>query len=181
MFCTLAGQHPLSFSLDMLGLSVVIWLFPAPWTVVHQTTPPMEFSRQEYWGRVSFLTLFLWIIDPNFHKELFCSIEQSWVEVSIMVPFSTINSGWQKTPLLSSAMLDPLQEILVVLDRCPPGLSQDRVSSGFLALHSLSILECPCLWVLWYLPLPFLPYLWLKFPEMLHRNFFFHILLWIGS
>ena len=99
-----------------------------------------------------------------------------------IIPFSNINSGWQKTPLLSSAMLDPLQEILVVLvNRCPPGLSQDTVRSGFLALHSLSILECPRLWALWYLPLPSLPYLWLKFPEMLQRNFFFHILLWIGS
>lgn len=91
-----------------------------------------------------------------------------------IIPFSNISSGWQKTPLLSSAMLGPLQEILVVLvNRCPPGLSQDTVRSGFLALHSLSILECPCLWALWYLPLPSLPHLWLKFPEMLQRNFSF--------
>ena len=31
-------------------------LFAAPWTVAHQASLSMEFSRQEYWSRVSFPT-----------------------------------------------------------------------------------------------------------------------------
>ena len=26
------------------------WLFAAPWTIAHQASLPMEFSRQEYWS-----------------------------------------------------------------------------------------------------------------------------------
>ena len=33
-----------------------VWLFVSPWTVAHQAPLPMEFSRQEYWGGVPFLT-----------------------------------------------------------------------------------------------------------------------------
>ena len=29
-------------------------LFATPWTVAYQATPPMEFSRQEYWSGVPF-------------------------------------------------------------------------------------------------------------------------------
>ena len=29
-------------------------LFVTPWTVAHQSPLPMEFSREEYWQRVSF-------------------------------------------------------------------------------------------------------------------------------
>ena len=31
-----------------------VWLFVIPWTVAHQDPLPMEFSRQEYWSRLSF-------------------------------------------------------------------------------------------------------------------------------
>ena len=33
-----------------------IQLFVTPWTVVHQILLSMEFSRQEYWNRLSFPT-----------------------------------------------------------------------------------------------------------------------------
>ena len=31
-----------------------VWLFATPWTVSRQVPPSMEFSRQEYWNRLSF-------------------------------------------------------------------------------------------------------------------------------
>ena len=31
-----------------------LWLFATPWTVAHQATPSMGFSRQEYWGEKPF-------------------------------------------------------------------------------------------------------------------------------
>ena len=31
-----------------------VWLFETPWTVAHQAPLSMEFSRQEYWSRLSF-------------------------------------------------------------------------------------------------------------------------------
>ena len=33
-----------------------VQLFETPWTVVHQAPLSMEFSRQEYWNGLSFLT-----------------------------------------------------------------------------------------------------------------------------
>ena len=33
-----------------------VHLFVTPWTVVHQAPLAMEFSRQEYWSRLSFST-----------------------------------------------------------------------------------------------------------------------------
>ena len=33
-----------------------IWVFAAPWTVVYQTPLSKEFSRQEYWSGLPFLT-----------------------------------------------------------------------------------------------------------------------------
>ena len=33
-----------------------IWLFVTPWTVPHQAPLSMEFSRQEYWSRLTFPT-----------------------------------------------------------------------------------------------------------------------------
>ena len=32
-------------------------LFATPWTIAHQAPPPMEFSRQEYWSGLPFLSL----------------------------------------------------------------------------------------------------------------------------
>ena len=32
------------------------WLFVTPWTVAHQAPPSMEFSRQEYWSGLPFLS-----------------------------------------------------------------------------------------------------------------------------
>ena len=31
-----------------------VQLFATPWTVAHQASPSMEFSRQEYWSRLPF-------------------------------------------------------------------------------------------------------------------------------
>ena len=31
-----------------------VQLFATPWTVAYQASPPMGFSRQEYWGRLPF-------------------------------------------------------------------------------------------------------------------------------
>ena len=31
-----------------------VGLFVSPWTVAHQTSPSMEFSRQEYWSGLPF-------------------------------------------------------------------------------------------------------------------------------
>ena len=36
--------------------SASVWLFVTPWTVAHQSLLSMEFSRQEYWSRLSFLS-----------------------------------------------------------------------------------------------------------------------------
>ena len=33
-----------------------VQLFTTPWTVAHQAPPSMEFSRQEYWNELSFLS-----------------------------------------------------------------------------------------------------------------------------
>ena len=33
-----------------------VWLVVTPWTVAHQVPLSMEFSRQEYWSRLSFRT-----------------------------------------------------------------------------------------------------------------------------
>ena len=33
-----------------------VWLFETPWTLASQAPPSMEFSRQEYWGEMPFLT-----------------------------------------------------------------------------------------------------------------------------
>ena len=33
-----------------------VQLFETPWTVAHQTPLSIEFSRQEYWSRLSFLS-----------------------------------------------------------------------------------------------------------------------------
>ena len=33
-----------------------VQLFAIPWTVAHQVPPSMEFSRQEYWSRLPFLS-----------------------------------------------------------------------------------------------------------------------------
>ena len=33
-----------------------VQLLAAPWTVAHEASLPMEFSRQEYWSRLSFAT-----------------------------------------------------------------------------------------------------------------------------
>ena len=32
----------------------LVGLFVSPWTVAHQTSPSMEFSRQEYWSGLPF-------------------------------------------------------------------------------------------------------------------------------
>ena len=31
-----------------------VWLFDTPWTVAHQASPSMEFSKQEYWSGLPF-------------------------------------------------------------------------------------------------------------------------------
>ena len=31
-----------------------VWLFATPWTAAHQASPPMGFSRQEYWSGLAF-------------------------------------------------------------------------------------------------------------------------------
>ena len=31
-----------------------VWLFVTPWTVAHQASPSMGFSRQEYWSKLPF-------------------------------------------------------------------------------------------------------------------------------
>ena len=33
-----------------------VWLFAIPWTVAYQAPPSMEFSRQEYWSGLPFLS-----------------------------------------------------------------------------------------------------------------------------
>ena len=33
-----------------------VWLFATPWTVAHQASLSMDFSRQEYWSGLSFLS-----------------------------------------------------------------------------------------------------------------------------
>ena len=33
-----------------------VWLFAAPWTVAYQAPPSMDFSRQEYWRGLPFLS-----------------------------------------------------------------------------------------------------------------------------
>ena len=33
-----------------------VWLFATPWTVAHQASPSMEFSRHEYWSGLPFLS-----------------------------------------------------------------------------------------------------------------------------
>ena len=43
-----------------------VQLFTIPWTVAHQAPLSMEFSRQEYWGELSFPTLGVAGIDPVF-------------------------------------------------------------------------------------------------------------------
>ena len=37
-----------------LSRTVVVWLFVTPRTVAHQTSLPMELSRQEYWSGLPF-------------------------------------------------------------------------------------------------------------------------------
>ena len=34
-----------------------VWLFVTPWTVVHQAPLSMEFSKQEYWSGLPFLSV----------------------------------------------------------------------------------------------------------------------------
>ena len=34
-----------------------VWVFVAPWTVIHQAPPSMEFSQQEYWSDLPIPTL----------------------------------------------------------------------------------------------------------------------------
>ena len=39
-----------------LYLLICVWLFVTPWTVAHQDPLTIEFSRQEYWSRLPFLS-----------------------------------------------------------------------------------------------------------------------------
>ena len=47
-FCTWIG------SAIVLQLCCHVQLFVVPWTIAHQASLPMEFSRQEYWSGLPF-------------------------------------------------------------------------------------------------------------------------------
>ena len=41
-----------------------VWLFVTPWTVAHQAPLSVEFSGQEYWSRLPFPALGIFLMDP---------------------------------------------------------------------------------------------------------------------
>ena len=43
--------------LQLLSRFSRVQLFAIPWTVAYQAPPSMEFSRQEYWSALPFLSL----------------------------------------------------------------------------------------------------------------------------
>ena len=43
------------------------WLLATPWTTAYQASPPMGFSRQEYWSGVPLPSLRIWLV--FLHKE----------------------------------------------------------------------------------------------------------------
>ena len=49
------STYPYHGTLSAQPLSHV-WLFATPWTMAHQASLSMEFSRQEYWSRLPFPT-----------------------------------------------------------------------------------------------------------------------------
>ena len=46
-----------SFLMSVAHLLSCVWLLVAPWTVACQASPPMKFSKQEYWSGLPFPTL----------------------------------------------------------------------------------------------------------------------------
>ena len=54
------------YSEIVLSHSVLSDCFATPWTGAHQAPLSMEFSRQEYWGELSFPTLGVAGIEPVF-------------------------------------------------------------------------------------------------------------------
>ena len=48
-------------------------LFATPWTVAHQAPPSMEFSRQEYWSELPFLSPWRAELSLILRKNLFSS------------------------------------------------------------------------------------------------------------
>ena len=44
------------YLIDYVLMLSYVWLFVTPWTVAHKVPLSMEFSRQEYWSRLPFLS-----------------------------------------------------------------------------------------------------------------------------
>ena len=45
-----------------------VWLFATPWTVAHQASSSMEFSRHEYWSGLPFPSPYYYPIDLSYSK-----------------------------------------------------------------------------------------------------------------
>ena len=50
------GHSTLAMKWSEMKLLSCVWLFGTPWTVAYKTPQSMEFSRQEYWSELPFLS-----------------------------------------------------------------------------------------------------------------------------
>ena len=56
----------------MQSVSCCVWLFVTPWTVAHQPSQSMEFSRQEYWSELPFPTPGIFLTQGSNLSLLYC-------------------------------------------------------------------------------------------------------------
>ena len=71
-----------------------VWLFAILWTVAHQASPSMEFSRQEYWSGLPFpspgviqnnsLNIYSWYLISAIYNCYFKTIIFLWYQVYVM-------------------------------------------------------------------------------------------------
>ena len=92
-------------------------LFEVPWTVAHQASPFMGFSRQEYWSGLPFPS-------PGY---LFCKCVPGIVIHSPFLPPSKKNCCFQ-TMLLEKTLESPLEGRNSILKETNPGYSLEGLT-----------------------------------------------------
>ena len=100
-----------------------VWLFATPWTAAHQASPPMGFSRQEYWSGLAFPSP-RDLPDPGIKPT-------SLMPPALAGRFFTTSTTWEV--IVTVPIYIPINSV-----------------GGFPSLHTLSSIYC--LWISWWQP-----------------------------
>ena len=90
LLMSIQGWFPLRLTILILCLShSVVSDFSTPWTVAHQASPSMGFSRQEYWSfvAISFSSGSSWPRDQTWVSHIACRLFTIWATREALVGF----------------------------------------------------------------------------------------------